>query len=346
MKNTIAHCLFMLLLSLSGCTEFLVEAPPLTTPTAIFDELWHDFDQRYALFDVNNVNWNSLYQFYRPRISDQMEDSVLAKTIDTLLRTLHDRHVSLYAYTTNKDYSFRYGQDYLDSAFEFNFNNVSSFYLRNTAQLTGYGEIAYGKIHDSIGYVYLRTFDENSGDYGWAKFFEQVIDSLQKTKGLILDIRSNEGGTQANIISIASHFFEKQSTVFYTQLRNGKSHNDFTASEPVIISPSDKIYLKPIVLVTDRFTVSAGEWFTLAIKTLPNVTHIGDTTTGAFSGRLDRELANGWLYSMSIEKITDIDGVSFEGRGIPPDFTIHLLKDYYSFGRDTTLDKAIELLSK
>jgi len=347
MKNKYIYISIVFVLSISGCTDLLVGSPPPTTPTAVFDELWHDFDQRYALFDVYNVNWDSLYHIYRPHLTDQTEDSVLAKTIDTLLRNLHDRHIGFYAYTKYKSFSFTYGEGYLDSAIGFDFVKVSSYYLRSTAQSMGFGQIIYGFINDSIGYIYLPTFTEDSGTYGWAGYFGAVLDSLQSAKGLIVDIRGNSGGTQSNFISISSHFFSKTQNVLYNQLRNGAGHEDFSAAEPITISSSGKPYTKPIVLITDRFTVSAGEWFTLAMKLLPNVTHIGDTTSGAFSGRLDRELGNGWVYSMSIEKITNTNGVSYEGKGIPPEITIHLAPHYrVSFSKDTTLDRAIELLSK
>jgi carboxyl-terminal processing protease len=346
-KSKSRYVIIFILLSVSGCTDLLVGPTPSTTPTAIFDELWHDFDARYSLFDIHGVNWDSLYQIYRPHITNQTQDSVLARTIDTLLRNLHDPHVGISAYANNKNFGSNFGEPYLDSAIGFDFTKVSSYYLRNTAQLTGYGEIIYGFVDDSIGYIYLPTFNENSSTYGWAAQLGSVLDTMQSVKGLIIDIRGNSGGTQGNFNSIASHFFTKKQTVLYNSLRNGPNHEDFSIAEAIAISPSGKIFTKPIILITDRFTISAGEWFTLAMKSLPNVTRVGDTTSGAFSGRLDRELANGWTYSMSIEKVTDANGISFEGKGIPPDITIHLPPHYRAaFSKDTTLDKAIEILSK
>jgi len=348
MTRSCKTLLFVLLLFPSaGCTDLLLGSKPSTSPTAIFDEIWHDFDARYALFDVHNVNWDSLYQVYRPHVTDQMEDSILAKTIDTLLRNLHDPHVSFSAKINDKYFGSSYGEPYLDSAVGLNRPKVSSFYLKNTVRLAGYGQITYGIINDSIGYIYLHTFNESSQSYHWADQFGSVLDSLPSVKGLIIDIRSNGGGTQDNFVSISSHFFTKTQDVLFEKVRNGAKHDDFSTVGVINISPSGKIFIKPIVLITDRFTVSAAEWFTLAMRALPNVTIVGDTTSGAFSARLDRELVNGWLYSMSIEKVTDAKGISHEGIGVPPDITIHLTPQYNaSYGKDTTLDKAIEILSK
>src|SRR5579872_6449873 len=103
-KSKRIYFIIFIVASATGCTDLLLGPPPSTTPTAIFDELWHDFDARYSLFDVHNVNWDSLYHIYRPRIFDGMQDSVLAKTIDTLLLNLHDRHVGFSAYEGNKNF--------------------------------------------------------------------------------------------------------------------------------------------------------------------------------------------------------------------------------------------------
>ena len=338
-----AFCISFIILTLSGCTDLLLGPTPSLSHTAIFDELWHDFDARYALFEVHHVNWDSLYNLFRPHVTDNMADSVLSKTIDTLLRSLHDPHVGFSTFNSN----YNYGEPYLDSAASFDFYKVSSFYLGASASVTGYGHIFYGFINDSLAYIYLPSFDESSDTYGWAAQFDSVLIKLQLAKGLILDVRSNQGGTQANFISIASHFFSASHDVMHIQERNGPKHSDFSSVEVQSISPVGIQYKKPIVLLTDRFTLSAAEWFTLAMKTLPNIVRVGDTTSGAFSPRLDRELANGWIYSLSIEKVTDINGNSFEGRGIPPEVTIHLPPHYRaSFSKDTTLDKAIEILSK
>ena len=348
MNSSAARYFFIsVIFVIAGCTDTLLGPVPPTTPTAIFDEVWKDFDARYALFDVRGVNWDSLYQVYRPRITDRTPDSVLAKTIDTVLRTLHDPHVGFGAYSHGEFFNTYSGDPTLDSAVGFDFSTVSSFYLRGTAEETGFGEIMYGFIQDSIGYIYLPTFDQGSDNYGWTQYFDGVLDSLRTAKGLILDIRDNSGGTQGNFYSIASHFFTATRTLILNSLRNGPKHSDFSAAEAITIVPAAKVYTKPIVLITNRFTLSAAEWFTLAMKELPNVIRVGDTTSGGFSGRLDRELANGWTYSLSIEKVTDAKGISYEGRGIPPDITIHLPTHYQAaFSKDTTLDKAIEILRK
>jgi len=58
-------------------------------------------------------------------------------------------------------------------------------------------------------------------------------------------------------------------------------------------------YTDPIALLTNRRTFSAAESFVLAMRTLPQVTIVGDTTGGGSGNPLHRELPNGWGLSVS-----------------------------------------------
>lgn len=66
--------------------------------------------------------------------------------------------------------------------------------------------------------------------------------------------------------------------------------------------------------MTSDVTVRAGEVFTLCMRALPNVTHLGTTTRGAFSDVLAKPLPNGWR----MELYLDPKGTSYEARGLPP----------------------------
>jgi C-terminal processing protease CtpA/Prc len=82
---------------------------------------------------------------------------------------------------------------------------------------------------------------------------------------------------------------------------NEHGNTDFAAPINMYVEPEDGYrYTKPLVLLTDRFCVSAAETFTLAMHTLDGMTQIGDTTFGAFADRIIRELPNGWGYSIGV----------------------------------------------
>ncbi|MBX2797385.1 MAG: winged helix-turn-helix domain-containing protein, partial [Myxococcales bacterium] len=75
----------------------------------------------------------------------------------------------------------------------------------------------------------------------------------------------------------------------------------------------------PVAVLTDTFTASAAEVFTLAMRAQPGVTIVGEPSMGAFSDGVNRELPNGWVYGIAIGDWRDGNDVSFEGQGVPVD---------------------------
>jgi carboxyl-terminal processing protease len=73
--------------------------------------------------------------------------------------------------------------------------------------------------------------------------------------------------------------------------------------------------------------VSAAEIFTMAMRALPNVTHVGQTTRGSLSDQLTKRLPNGWRLTLSNEVYLDATGAAWEGIGIPPEVPIQVFPE-------------------
>jgi C-terminal processing protease CtpA/Prc len=83
----------------------------------------------------------------------------------------------------------------------------------------------------------------------------------------------------------------------------------------------------------------------MALKTQSHVTHVGTTTCGAFSARVIRPLINGWEYSISVLKVTDMAGKCYEGIGISPNKE-HIVKNDWEElrrNRDAQIEYALSL---
>ena len=79
----------------SGCEKaFMHQTEPTATRT--FDYLWHIVDQQYSMFDVKNVDWNTVYDTLRPQVRDGMSSDSLFTLCASMLGTLRDGHVNLY----------------------------------------------------------------------------------------------------------------------------------------------------------------------------------------------------------------------------------------------------------
>ncbi len=200
-----------------------------------------------------------------------------------------------------------------------------------------------------VGYIHVATFA--NGDVGmalaqdWVKDIDKITASLKDTDALILDLRGNRGGLQSNVDYIAGRFASEKKEYIELRTKDGPGRNDFSSSLTESVKPAGTRYTKPIILLTNKQTISGGEMFTLALLTQNHVTHSGGTTTGAFSLSLDRRLINGWRYTISVQKVTDMNGICYEEIGItPPAEHIKVnTDDEIAAGIDAQLEYAVSL---
>ena len=100
------------------------------------------------------------------------------------------------------------------------------------------------------------------------------------------------------------------------------------------------------MLLTDRISASAADGFTLAMRVLPHVTVVGDTTEGALSSQFPEKMPNGWTLWVAFKEVRDHDGVCWDGVGIPPDLRVLNTAADIAAGRDPMLEFAVRFLEK
>jgi C-terminal processing protease CtpA/Prc len=330
---------------LSSCQVFLGSDPD-DSPRGIFDRIWTDFDETYALMDVKGINWNDVYNTYSPQIASGMGERRLFEVCAAMLETLKDAHVyfmSPFAYS-NSGGRF-------DAANKEPFSlEVVKTYLTNGGAVAGDGMFLYGTFSSKqdVGYIYIAGFALGATGIAqsqdWAEAIDGVVQSLAHTNSLVLDLRGNTGGLLSNVNYIASRFASAHKDYAEVRTKNGSGRHDFSAPITNDITPAGSRYTKPIVLLTNKQTISGGEWFTLALRSQGHVTHVGGTTHGAFSLSLERSLINGWIYSVSVQKVTDMAGVCYEGIGISPEHEVANTEEDLASDVDKQLEHAMGLL--
>ena len=168
------------------------------------------------------------------------------------------------------------------------------------------------------------------------------MNALKDTKKIIIDIRNHAGGDDKVSRYVAGWFTNERKLFMTVRKRNGAGHNDFTAPENWYVEKQGNFqFTKPVILLTTKWTASAGETFTWAMKTQSHVTQMGDTTAGGFTDVISRELPNGWLYFVGVGDYRDANGNSKEGIGIKPDTYIINTQQDIAEGRDKVLERAI-----
>ena len=154
----------------------------------------------------------------------------------------------------------------------------------------------------------------------------------------------NGGGHDAVALAIASRFAGTR-RVFGSKRAFENGHR--TTQQDLIVEPADgPRYQGRVAVLTSSETASAAEVLTLAMRSLPQVTLVGEATMGIFSDELFRSLPNGWEFSLSNEIYLAPNDELFEATGVPPDvFSPFLSLEDHKNGVDSVIEAAIAALS-
>jgi hypothetical protein len=301
-----------------------------TNPKDNFEYLWNECDKKYSFFELKQVDWNQVYADYSLKIYEDMSNDSLFSVLASMLNELKDGHVNL---VSSFNISFfnvqKLGQD------QFDWRIVTDYYLPKNYIISGPFQHDFLLNNKDIGYIRFSAFTGTVNSTN----LDYILNRYKNTKGLIIDLRENGGGAVTDVFSILSRLVETETLVNYSRIKNGKGHNDFSASEPVYVQPYDGVrYNKKIMMLVDRGTYSAGSFTSLATKALPNVILIGDTTGGGLGLPNGGQLPNGWTYRFSITQALDLNGNNYEN-GVPPDIIANF--DWTNLQVDEIIERAI-----
>ena len=320
----------------SSCEKVLMEKEPTDDPINNFDYLWNTANEKYSFFEYKGIDWNAIYNEYRPQIYPEMKQVELFYVLAEMLNRLEDGHVNLTAPFDVSRYTFKF-----DAPENFNFRLLQDNYIGWDYRITGsLINTFFERNGQDIGYIYYGSFSQTiqSADIDFA------VQSLYHTKGIILDLRNNGGGSVNNIYRLGSRFADEKRFIYSSYLKNGPGHDDFGDPADVYMEPAGAYqYLKPVILLTNRGCYSATSFFTTAMKAFPHVIQVGDTTGGGLGSPAGYELPNGWRYRFSVSRTFTPDGQNFEN-GVPPDVTVWMDPQHELDGVDDIMEKAIELI--
>lgn len=140
----------------------------------------------------------------------------------------------------------------------------------------------YGIVKDSIGYIYLSGFTDQSAA-GVRSAFEDLKNSKHITS-LVLDLRDNPGGLMNDAIQLVNMFVPKGELVLSTKGKVKQWDRMYrTTQEPV-----DSIM--PLVVLVNRGSASASEIVAGALQDLDRAVIIGTRTFGKGLVQTSRDL--------------------------------------------------------
>jgi len=338
-------------ISIAIAMLFLVSsaaAGELSPPEENFEYLWQTLDRNYAIFGPKHVDWNALYSVYRPRVTPETGDDDLFEIMSNMLGHLNDNHV----FISSDDPSRFFCAGYLSQVFSGRGLEVLDELKSTRPAPDSYfdaglkegelGVFGYGRLSPEIGYIHINQFTSLRRS---AAIMDDIIAELKDAKAIVVDVRRNVGGDDRAGKALADRFADRKRLYMTSQVRNGNDHDDFAPKKYWHVEPGGPIqFTGPVILLTDRTTISAGENFALAMRVLPNVTVVGDFTSGCFADMYMDELPNGWSLSVSYKLFLDHTGFCWEGIGVPPDLRVIGSEADFDEGKDRALDLAIALV--
>ncbi len=146
MKNLILLSIVSMFL-FGACEEPFFDEDPVNDPESNFEILWKRMNERYVFFDYKGIDWDSVYNIYRPRVNRQTNAQELFDIMEQMLNTLRDAHVNL-----RSDFDISFYNYYEDAPSNFNFFELEKNYLGNY-KITGR---LINSIIDSIGYMKVQ----------------------------------------------------------------------------------------------------------------------------------------------------------------------------------------------
>jgi len=325
--------------------------PAPDSPLANFDAFADFFGTHYSFFKLHGVDWSARVAQARAMLGEAPTDATLFDAMTFAVEPLRDAHLrieatvagdqrvyngdlgptqrAIVAWGANQSLTSREALAKVRRAYWF--DDIGTDLLEGRGQRVANNRIQYGMAGE-VGLIAILTmggYVEGHDDDLAAQLgaLEAAMDGAvalfeaRGAKAVVVDIAMNQGGYDFLSMALASRFAAARALAFT------KRAGDFAGSsdqQRYVEPSSSQRYTGPVYVLTSDPTVSAGETLVLALRALPNVTHVGTPTRGAFSDVLTRRLPNGWSLGISNEIYTDPQGQVWEGRGVPPDITLRV----------------------
>ncbi len=313
--------------------QTLARPTPIDRATALeaFDTVWKAFDREYAMFAIKpKVDWAKLRRNYRPRAETAQNNHQLGAVLAEMLAHLEDLHVHV-----------QVGGEYVPG---YHRDRPSNGNAKAIPHLVGpltetRKDLTWARTRDGIGYVNIYKLANRR----LPQTFDKVLQQMSDTKGLIIDLRFNGGGSEPLGGQIAGRFLDRRRVYSLSQYRTGPKHNDLGPKHKRTCEPSGAWhYTGPVIVLIGQRTMSSAESFALMLAQCPQVTTMGDRTAGS-SGN-PRQVRTAGEILVNLPRWIDMDpaGKPIDAVGISPQLVIRTTDDDFADQRDPVLAAALE----
>ena len=193
-------------------------------------------------------------------------------------------------------------------------------------------------LEDSIGYVRLTSFNDNSSDQ-----LEDIVKDFKKNKNInkyILDLRNNPGGLLTQAIRITD-FFLNNGEIVSTKSKKKSDNRKWFAKK------GDLIDGDTLLVLINYGSASASEIVAGALKDHKRAIILGESSYGKGSVQSIIPLKNNGAIRLTVSKYYLPSGDSISEVGVSPDIFVAEGSDEFRIDTDTDnqLEFALKLLN-
>ncbi|MGO4169475.1 carboxyl-terminal processing protease [Novosphingobium sp. PhB57] len=182
------------------------------------------------------------------------------------------------------------------------------------------------ELKDDVGVISVNEFSRDVGNFvnkGIADLKKQAATKGTKLDGLVLDLRSNPGGSLDEAVALSDLFLDKG--VIVSQRGRIASENQYYRAETMF--KGDAVKGMPIVVLVDAGSASASEIVAGALQDQHRAVVMGERTFGKGSVQSFIQLDKNSAVKLTTARYFTPSGHSVQEGGILPDIKVPQLSD-------------------
>lgn len=298
-------------------------------------DVWEQFDRTYAGFvGLPKLNWKKEHKTAEKLLKHVDTTHDLGAVISQMVSSLEDLHVWV---RVDGEWLPGYQRDR-----PLNGNYEAT--IAALAKTTRAGDnLVWGRTEDNIGYLGVHGLnDENLGTQ-----VDAALEGLKDTRGMIVDLRFNGGGSELLGRDVAGRFLDEPTVYGWNRYRNGSKHD---ALGPVLerqLEPRGPWrYDKPVVCLMGRKTMSSAESLAMMFAKCPDATTMGSATAGSSANPRTIELDTAIVVNMPTWLDMLEDGSPLERRGFTPSVLVEHEAEAFKGKSDPVMVAALARLRR